>query len=367
MNGMVLNMLNHKILILTPDLSAQGGISIFYKTLIKYLKYDYDYVIRGKRNFPFENRLISYFRIPYDYFKFAFILVKHRPNLVIINTSLHSNSSVLRDSVFLIVSKMLKITTITFFHGWGVSFADKNKNHNLLNLFMKSDGMILLTKQAKEFWLNKGFEKKIFEITTLIDDSLATNITKHMIIDRQEHDEIIKVLYLARVEIEKGIYEAIQAFSTIREKHKNIKFIIAGNGLELEKAKKFVSDNKLKDIEFLGFVSGNAKINAFNYSHIYLFPSYSEGMPISILEAMLFGLPIISTPVGGIVGFFEHKKNGYYIEIKNTNSIINALDSLIQNREERKRIGLYNNTYAIEKFLASIVAPKFEIIVDQFI
>ncbi len=64
-------------------------------------------------------------------------------------------------------------------------------------------------------------------------------------------------------------------------------------------------------MRFLGHVSGAAKTQAFRAADIYLFTSLAEGMPNSVLEAMAFGLPIVTRPVGGIRDFFEDGRMGY--------------------------------------------------------
>ena len=113
--------------------------------------------------------------------------------------------------------------------------------------------------------------------------------------------------------MDKGILIALRTFELANKEFNNLLLTIAGDGPDLEYAKQYIIDNNIKNVQFIGRVDGDEKINALKSSDIYLFPSYTEGMPISLLEAMLFGNVIITSDVGGIKDFFEQGKMGYMI------------------------------------------------------
>jgi glycosyltransferase involved in cell wall biosynthesis len=87
-----------------------------------------------------------------------------------------------------------------------------------------------------------------------------------------------------------------------------------------------------------------------------------EGMPTSVLEAMAFGLPVISRPVGGIKDFFQNEKMGYLLESKDPAYYYEAIIKLLENKDLCKEIGLYNYSFAKENFMASIIAKNIETI-----
>ncbi|MBK7630214.1 MAG: glycosyltransferase family 4 protein [Ignavibacteriales bacterium] len=113
------------------------------------------------------------------------------------------------------------------------------------------------------------------------------------------------------------MYEAIKAYADINNYKTNYSFIIAGDGKELESVKSYVSENGIEGIVFTGFLTGVSKIKAYLDAHIFLFPTYNEGMPNSVLEAMACGLPVLNTSVGGIPDIFINEVNGYIIDINN--------------------------------------------------
>lgn len=143
---------------------------------------------------------------------------------------------------------------------------------------------------------------------------------------------------------------------------------IVGNGSALESSKQYVIEKKIKDIYFTGTLSGQSLIEEFTKGDIYLFPSYhGEGMPTSVLEAMAFGLPIITRPVGGLADFFKQKKNGYLIESFKPNDFALKIEHLINSPYECKEISEYNHKYAIQNFMASNVAKFIENTIENTI
>ena len=90
---------------------------------------------------------------------------------------------------------------------------------------------------------------------------------------------------------------------------------------------------------YLGWVSGAEKIDVFNIADIFVLPSYNEGLPISILEAMSYGLPILSTTVGGIPEIVENGVNGFLVEPGDKNALLEFLEVLVLNKTKRLEMG----------------------------
>ena len=146
----------------------------------------------------------------------------------------------------------------------------------------------------------------------------------------------------------------------LQSKDKDIKFRVAGTGGELEKAKQYAIDNNIA-VDFLGNISGDTLINEFKAANIYILPTtHGEGMPTSVLEAMAFGVPVITRPVGGTCDFFENSKMGELIESLDPKEYAVAIDKYLNNPTFAKEVSTYNHKYAKEHFLASSVAKAIE-------
>lgn len=119
---------------------------------------------------------------------------------------------------------------------------------------------------------------------------------------------------------------------------------VGGNG-EISKVTQIISKYGLSDIVlFEGWVSGDKKIELLNKVDAYILPSYHEGLPISILEAMSYSLPIISTNVGGIPEILKNGENGFIISPGDKDAMYRAILELMNN--EKLRIDMGKASYS---------------------
>ena len=138
-----------------------------------------------------------------------------------------------------------------------------------------------------------------------------------------------------------------------------MKFILAGSG-EIEKLQAIIEEKGISQyFSFPGWVRKEEKENLLKNADIFLLPSYTEAMPMSILEAMGYGLPIVTTNVGGIPQLVEDGKNGYMTDPGNIDSFVKAILKLISNNEliydmGKKGIEKAYEKYSLEKHLEKV-------------
>ncbi len=340
-----------KILINTPHLSKPGGVANHYKGLKEYWKQDVKYNYIGGRKWA-PGVLI----LPYDFLKFFFLCWHGNYHAIILNPSL-GIKAIKRDAVFLSIAKFFGIKVIVFFHGWNKQVADDItlKPAKFIKKYQKSDAFIVLASSFKKQLQEWTFTQPIFLSTTKVDNKLLNGFT---IAKKRKNNTI---LFLARLEENKGIFIALSAFKLVLETHPNSTLLIAGTGSAFEEAQNMVKTENIPNVTFLGNITGFLLNETFSISTIYILPTtHGEGMPTSVLEAMAFGLPIISRPVGGLLDFFEENKMGFLIKSVNPQAYAAKIKYLLENEETRKIISKYNHQYAIEKFMASQVAFETE-------
>ncbi|MEX2485548.1 MAG: glycosyltransferase family 4 protein [Brumimicrobium sp.] len=339
-----------RVLINTTPPTNSGGVANHYKGLKKYWTEEVHYnYIGGRKGIPGSLIIIV------DVLKFIFKMLIVRPDVVLLNPSL-GKTAIKRDGVFLTLSKIFNKPTVVFFHGWDEFMVEKisKDSASFVKRFNKADKLLVLASSFKQQLQNWGITKPIELTTTKVDDEL----TEGFRIDKKSTGKTI--LFLARIEKAKGILIALESFNKIKDKIPDAELIVAGSGSALDEAKRYVEKENLTGVEFSGYVRGNDLKKTFKSSDVYLLPTYGEGMPTSVLEAMAFGLPVISRPVGGMVDFFENGKMGYLIDSYNQGDFAEKVIEILSDEEKLRKMGRYNYEYAKEHFYASYVAKQLE-------
>jgi glycosyltransferase involved in cell wall biosynthesis len=147
-----------------------------------------------------------------------------------------------------------------------------------------------------------------------------------------------------------------------------VKFLIIGTGELGARLKLKVESEKLQErVKFLGFVDHKDLPPYLWASDIFIRPSLSEGMGNSFIEAMAAGLPIIATPVGGIVDFLKDGETGLVCEVSNPKSIAQKVEKLIKDRESRDYIVKNSLKLVNEKYDWGLVAERMrrEVFIDH--
>lgn len=139
----------------------------------------------------------------------------------------------------------------------------------------------------------------------------------------------LRLLYLGMVSEPKGAFDLIKAASHLpREKHASLQIIMAGHG-EVDRARGEVSALGLEDvIDVKGWIEPAERDLLLREMHALVMPSHFEGMPMSLLEAMSFGLTVIATPVGAIPDVVIDGDNGFLIPVGDTDALGKAMSAL---------------------------------------
>ena len=355
-----------KVLLLTHDLYGKGGIGNYFNILHGKFTYHVDYHITGSR-LNEKGFFKNVFRFFNDYIQFLKIYKNY--DLIHLNTSLRIKSFC-RDLVFLWFSKLANRKIVVFIHGWNHDFSSFVEKYILWFykfIYFKADSFIVLSSEFKEILIKWGYTKPISILSTLVDDEVLDSFLEKDVYRRIEREQT-NILFLARIEREKGIYETIDVFQKLSAKVANLNCSIAGDGKEFNNVVQYIKDRNIQNIKILGFVTGDQKNNLYKEADLYLLPTnYGEGMPTSLLEAMSFGLPIITCAKGGINDFFEPEKMGFIINNNDQLLLCEKLETLVTNPQLRLQLGLYNYRYVRQHFPASRVMKKIEAVYESTI
>ena len=350
-----------------------GGVAEHVKYLLPHLSEFKDIEINlltfGKKNESFEKNGIKYFvlkrmkfakiffplEIIYDLLRLKREIIKIDPDII------HLQSTIPLFSLFgiYIVEKYPVLLTL---HGY---IKEENKFHfgieKIFNRFvsvplerlalLKIPYIITVCPQIKDL-IRKFTNSKIFVVPNGIDLEYIQKIqpTKKF--------NYPTVFYIGVINKRKGVHDLIRAITLVKNKVRNVKLYIAGNGPYLDKLKQLIRDLNLgENVTFLGFVSDNEKFAYMKSTDVFVLPTYWESFPFVVIEAMACGKPIITTDVGGNSFAVTHGLNGFLVKPGDWQQIAEKLICLLNDRKLIKRMSEENKMKILE-FDWDIIAVK---------
>lgn len=279
-----------------------------------------------------------------------FLLYMFDSSIRIVHVHGASDASFWRKTLFILTAKLFKKKVVYHMHGGG--FMEFSKKYPKFVRFVvhQCDAIIALSEVWRDFFINKLYVNNVVVIPNPVE------------LPREDHscrkDNIIKFLFLGTINHNKGIFDLLAILKNYKDELEGkAKFVIGGIG-EDEKLLKFIMENDITDlVEYRGWIGGEEKVKLFNESHVFILPSYIEGVPICILEAETYHLPIITTNVGGIPSIVQHGLNGYLLEPGCLDSIAKAILEMINDDSKRKKMGEASFPFA-EPHLANSVEKE---------
>lgn len=164
------------------------------------------------------------------------------------------------------------------------------------------------------------------------------------------------VLFLGAFGERKGTFDLIEAGARVAERRPDVVFELGGDQA-VEELRSLIDERGLRDnVRVLGWVRGEEKLDAFRRAHVFTLPSYHEGLPIAVLEALAAGLPLVTTPVGGIPEVIKDGVNGVLVEPGDIRALADGLLRLLDDDGLRRRMGETNTGLALSDHDASVVA-----------
>lgn len=217
----------------------------------------------------------------------------------LVHIHLSEPPSALRKLPFMWYAKLWRKNTIVHFHSFSVETTIHSKYQWLYRyLFTKTDRVVVLSEYWKQ-QVEQTFTSAKVQIIYNPCTAETSDSIEH-IIEARKAEPVKSILYAGTVGKRKGYEDMIVAFSKVAKDHPDWKIVFAGNG-EIENGKLLASNLGISSqVEWLGWVNGPAKDDAFRKTTVFCLPSYAEGFPMSVLDAWAYGLPVITTPVGGI-------------------------------------------------------------------
>lgn len=298
-----------KVLMCGNHPSNKGGMTSVIEQIMEYNWGKEDIDIRFIPTFKPGNIITKSLFFLISYVRICFIILISRPDLIHMHMSY--KGSFTRKYMIQRVCKLFGVKNIVHLHGsefqkWYNTLTER-KRKKIRTLIKDADYFIVLGDKWKEI---------ILEIEPCANVRVISNGVKIPKCSVQWKDDECIFLFLGVLIPRKGVADLLEAIKLVHDYviQKNIRFLIAGTGECEDSLKKRTFELGIdSNVAFLGWTAGDAKKKLLETSQIMVSPSYNEGLPISILEAISYGMPVISTDVGDISSIVIDGKNGVLI------------------------------------------------------
>jgi len=336
----------HRILIVGPTPPPYHGGSIFTTWVLTRLPQEgFSFIlldIADRRGLRGIGRLdfVNVYLALWHALQFVWLLLSQKPAVVYMQLS-QALLPFLRDCLFLIPAILLHRKVVVHLHGsifrsvyeiwprWARAIAR-------LSLGRVSRA-IVLCERLKSVFAGLVPEGRIVAISNGVDVDTASPTD-----DRSRHSSGI-VLYLGSLSVKKGVLDILRAIPVVTRVFPETRFVFAGEWRDPDseiQARRLIEQFNLGDyVAFCGPVAGEAKKHLFQDARMLLLPSYHEGHPLVILEAMAAGLPVIATDTGCIAETIGDGISGFLIEKGNPQQLAQRIVRLLQDEGLREQMG----------------------------
>jgi glycosyltransferase involved in cell wall biosynthesis len=195
--------------------------------------------------------------------------------------------------------------------------------------------------------------------TTVADDSYLSEFHKPT---HQTRGEPLRVLFMSRLIATKGARTAIDSFGLASERlaQGSLELIVAGDGPEAENLQTYVATKRLQRIRMIGAVQGNARKELLLNSDVLIFPTiHDEGMPNVVLEALLYGMPVLSRRVGSIPQVVEHGSRGFLTESTDPAIFADWIVRLVSEPQLYRSMVIASHQHSLRFYTAPRVRARF--------
>lgn len=328
-----------------PDLSAQGGISAViggyyvYRSEFERLGYSMFFVSSGGGN---RCAIGKFF---FGWLRLIWLSLCYHVDLVQIHTSI--KGSLVRKSMFAVTCMVLRKPYLMHVHS-GAFVHHYQAFPRVVRIFFKwvfnrASYVICLSEHARQQFIlaNLSTAAKCRVVCNGIEDPLPaeTKVSLSTLRENCVSSNPITISFLGKLSEAKGLGTLLKMLSELPSATREYMLLVGGHGdvpAFFELVKKYRLSNR---VTYLGWISGEHKVKFLMNSAIFVLPSRSEGFPVALVEAMAFGIAVLSTRIPGVVDAVRDGVDGLLVEPNDAVSLRAALIRLLDDADLRERLG----------------------------
>jgi glycosyltransferase involved in cell wall biosynthesis len=280
-----------------------------------------------------------------------FLLLVCRPAIKLLHVHTSAGTAFFEKSLFVALGKCFGKKVILHIHGgrfrnfWNE--AGSHRKRFISRLLGLNDAIVVLGNSWSAFYEN---EVKCRCPIVVVPNAVAV---KHIEFQARSANEVT-LLYVGQLRREKGLLDlaaALVRVSTSSSRKLRLEIMGQGDTRESERlVRAAYVESGLTNVDFLGSLAGDEKWRHFSSADVFVLPSHNEDMPISILEAMAIGLPVIAADVGAVSEMVDDAVTGYLIKPHNVPELADRIQALAENPQLRAAMGAAGSRKSRELF-----------------
>ncbi|MBA3921990.1 MAG: glycosyltransferase family 4 protein [Nostocaceae cyanobacterium] len=323
-----------KIIMIGCSLELHGGIATLQKLIIKYVPPD----IEIQHITSHDDGTIAYKLMIFalSWIKFVWRLLHAETDIVHIHVS--DGPSIFRKAILSLTAFAFRKPVLMHTNGPEFHLTYEKlpqwTQQALNKVFRKCSGFIVLTNVWRNYYVpTLGLNEK--QVFVLLNPAELPEQVPNRI-----NSSKVKLVFCGRIGRRKGAFDLINAFAQLPDElRKHAELILAGDG-EVEQAIQLVESLNITDqVTFLGWIDAQQRDALLEKADVFILPSYNEGLPLALIEAMAWGLPAIATPVSGIPEIVTSGVNGLLVNPGDIQQLAEAMQSLIEDENLRQNLG----------------------------
>ncbi|NOY26658.1 MAG: glycosyltransferase family 4 protein [Oligoflexia bacterium] len=266
----------------------------------------------------------------------ASLLRGYHPDLIHVHVA--DGTSFWRKLAYIEQARLAGIPTVAHLHGaWMEAFYARRQVNRaaVARMFSSVDLVIPLHKRMAQRvaqWVGPDVPVEVLYNPVVVHEF-------DPVPDRTARTGSPTVLMMGVLDERKGPFDLAAAIPSVLERVPDAQFVFGGNG-DLAGMERLCRDLGVWDhVELLGWVQGDAKLAAFRAADVYCLPSHFENLPVSIIEAMAAGLPVVATDIAGVPEEVIDKTTGFLVPPRDPAALATALVPLLMDRKLQTRLG----------------------------
>jgi glycosyltransferase involved in cell wall biosynthesis len=361
-----------RVLMIGPGEGIGGGISTLVKSFLPELMkrtsiYYFASVNHRELRYSGKCSLHNVIITVSQYIRFFVALGRYHPNIIHIHTS--QGLAWLKDTFYIIIGKAVNCKVLLHMHGGNFDQLYHGSPRLIKAYTRRMLGLADIVISVSTEWKNRLTKiipaNRIYPLVNCVDCQLIQPDPSWAA------TEMVNILFMGRIGQNKGVFDLIDALHIIQSE--GIFFHAQFVGGE-EKAGDYqrlnqrIEQYELKNTcEILGSVEWGKALQLLKDASLFVLPSYYEGLPMVILEALAAGLPVVATPVGGIPEVVRDEYNGYLVPVGDTQLLADRLANLVGDAGLRKIMGQRSREIAVKELNVGTYIEKLETLYSQII